>query len=371
MPVQDSMMAPQAAPVKVALAPAQNAFHSLFLLGEVEHLSGLSEWVIRVAGSFTPEERHTHALVFWGLHYAALPERDWPSFPAYLTYLAALDPVVLRDKMLMAYARFPLLEGEEKSWKVCEVPASFDMKEVLNDVDSYLRFLKARFPLHKIDEAIEAEAYTYALNPPAMQALIVSFLQKLWEEHLAEEWRRAEPMLRDAVEAFQQVDLSRMERLEAARFITGQELEAEHWQEILTDARGITFVPSAHVGPYVRKYCMGGETLWVLFGARLPEGSPVQAPDLSRTEIVVRLNALADETRLQILRLIADAGELPSQEVMNRLGLSQSATSRYLQQLSATGYLTERRCNGAKCYSLNPRRVEDTLRAIGSFLLGS
>ncbi len=368
MPVQDSMMTSQAASIKVALAPAQNAFHSLFLLSSVEHLSGLSEWVVRVAGSLTPEEKHRHALVFWGLHYAALPERDWPSFPAYLSYLAALDPVVLRDKMLNTYAQFPLLE-EGKSWKLCETPASLDMQEALKDVDSYLRFLRARFPLHKIDEEIEIEAYTYVLDPPAMQTLIVSFLRKLWEEHLAEEWRRVEPMLQDAVRAFQQVDFSRMDRLEAARFITGQELEAEHWQEILADARGITFVPSAHVGPYMRKYCMGGETLWVLFGARLPEGSQVQAPDLSRTEIVVRLNALTDETRLQILRLVADAGELSSQEVMTRLSLSQSAASRHLQQLSATGYLTERRCGGAKCYSLNPKRIEATLRAIGSFLL--
>jgi DNA-binding transcriptional ArsR family regulator len=109
----------------------------------------------------------------------------------------------------------------------------------------------------------------------------------------------------------------------------------------------------------------------VLFGARVPEGAQIHAPDLSRAEILVRLNALADDTRLRILKLISEGGELRSQEIMTRLELSQSAASRHLTQLSATGYLDERRCEGAKCYALNPRRIKDTLRAISAFLLGT
>jgi ArsR family transcriptional regulator len=109
----------------------------------------------------------------------------------------------------------------------------------------------------------------------------------------------------------------------------------------------------------------------LVFGARLPEGALIDAPDLSRAEMLVRLNALADDTRLRILKLVADQGEQRSQDIMNRLELSQSASSRHLKQLSATGYLNERRCEGAKCYSLNPERLEDTLCAIRNFLLGA
>ena len=50
---------------------------------------------------------------------------------------------------------------------------------------------------------------------------------------------------------------------------------------------------------------------------------------------------------------------------MQGLDLSQSAASRHLKQLSATGYLLERRFSGAKCYKLNPQRIRDTF-----FLLG-
>jgi ArsR family transcriptional regulator len=84
----------------------------------------------------------------------------------------------------------------------------------------------------------------------------------------------------------------------------------------------------------------------------------------------MRLGALADDNRLQILKLVSDQGELTSKELMSSLGLSQSATSRHLQQPSATGYLAERRCNGAKCYKLNPERLQGTLAAVAGYLLG-
>jgi DNA-binding transcriptional ArsR family regulator len=110
--------------------------------------------------------------------------------------------------------------------------------------------------------------------------------------------------------------------------------------------------------------------VWLLFGARLPLGSSVNAPDLSRSELLVRLSALADDTRLQILQLLKDEGELCSQDVQQMLALSQSAGSRHLKQLTATGYLTERRLEGSKCYSLNNERIEDTLQALSYFLKG-
>ena len=89
---------------------------------------------------------------------------------------------------------------------------------------------------------------------------------------------------------------------------------------------------------------------------------------LTRTEILVRLSALTDDTRLQILRQIAENGELRSQEIIDGLELSQSAASRHLTQLTAAGYLKERRCDGAKCYSLNVERVSDTLQAVAGYL---
>jgi DNA-binding transcriptional ArsR family regulator len=202
-----------------------------------------------------------------------------------------------------------------------------------------------------------------------MQDLIVGHLRRMWDLYLADEWARVEPMLQDSVRAFRQIDLSRMGRREAARYVAGPELDREKWEWVFERAERIVLIPSAHVGPYLGTFWTG-TTHWILFGARLPEGAQFHAPDLSRAEIVVRLGALADDNRLRILQQVAGGGELSSQEIMAGLGFSQSATSRHLKQLSATGYLLERRCNGAKCYRIDPERVEDTLRAVSSFLLG-
>jgi ArsR family transcriptional regulator len=163
-----------------------------------------------------------------------------------------------------------------------------------------------------------------------------------------------------------------MSKFEAAQLVLGEDLikeKEEHFKLMFEQVERLVFVPSAHLGPYFGKF-RAGNTVWMLFGARIPKGVQVYAPDLSRAEILIRINALADDTRLRILKLVSEEGELRSQDIMNRVELSQSAVSRHLKQLSATGYLSERRCEGAKCYTLNPNRVKDTLSAISLFLLG-
>jgi DNA-binding transcriptional ArsR family regulator len=366
MPVEESVVLPGAGSVSVALEPVHNALNSLLLVTKATKLSGLGEWVTDTATALTPEEHRRHALVILGLFPAVVPDRGWSSFPAYLDYLATRVPEELRDGMLASYARRPILPessgGEEDAGQ-----GSVDLEAVLQSAEAYLSFLRARYPAQVLNEEIEAQAYSYAVDPPAMQELIVSHLDRMWKEHLAPEWRRVEPMLEDAVSAYQQVGLTGVDRMEAARLVTGRE-PGEEWEQILQQPQQVVFAPSAHMGPYLGKLGAGG-TLWVFFGARLPEGVSIHAPDLSRAEILVRLNALADDTRLRILRLIVEEGEQRSSDIMVRLDLSQSAASRHLMQLSAAGYLCERRCEGAKCYALNTRRIEQTLRAVSTFLL--
>jgi DNA-binding transcriptional ArsR family regulator len=371
-PEPDFIVAPAVPPISVALEPAHNALNSLLLLVKADELSGLDTWVTRTAAALTPEQRHINHLVLIGVHFAVVPDRSFPSFPTYVDHLASLDPLVLRNRVFNAYAQVT----KEKE-KCCPPPdptsdqVSIDVGPLLEDVDVFLEFLKQRFPVEHLNIEIESEAHTYLNDPPAMQALIVSHFRSMWEEFLSPEWDRVVPMLQASVDAFRQISLGDLSRFEAAQRVLGRDMgkaEQEHWQAALERTERLILVPSMHLGPYVGKF-RSGDTQWMLFGARVPEGAHIHAPDLSRAEILVRLNALADDTRLRILKLIAEGGELRSQEIMTGLDLSQSAVSRHLTQLSATGYLNERRCEGAKCYSLNPRRIEGTLRAISAFLL--
>jgi DNA-binding transcriptional ArsR family regulator len=370
MPDQGFIVTPTTTLTDVALEPAHNVLHSLMLLAQSEYTSGFGEWVVRTAAALSAAERETLPLVTIGLHYAIVPEGSWPSFPAYVDHLAAMEPLALRDKLLDTYSRFPCLSGEGFQGMSAQ-PQPIDVEAVLADVDDYLAFLRMRFDPDHMDDALETKAYTYVVDPPAMQALIVSFLRTMWDKYLAPEWQRVEPMLQDAVRAFQQVDLASMHLPAAIEYVTGRDFEENKWTCILEHATRVTFVPSAHVGPYVGRYGVGCERAWILFGARLPQGVQINAPDLSRNEILVRLNALADDNRLHILKYISEQGERCSSEIMDKLGLSQSTVSRHLNQLAAAGYLSARRVDGAKCYQLHSERIEETLQAISAYLLGS
>ncbi|MBN1304241.1 MAG: winged helix-turn-helix transcriptional regulator [Anaerolineales bacterium] len=356
--INDFIEAPPHTNIRIELAPVPNALFSLMYLTKQEHLSGPGSWVTRVTEALLPEEKIEHYRIMIGFFYAIQPDRQWSSFPAYLDHLESLEPVSLRDKMLRSYTELTCIEGSGDS----------DWAEILKDSDRYLDFLYDRFPKEKIDADLEIWAYSYVIDPPAMQKMIVCHLRKMWDQYLEDEWNRIRLTLEKAVEAFQQVDYSQMSKYEAAEYITGHKLEENIWEHKGLKDDNLVFVPSMHVGPYIGTF-WDKDVTYVIFGARLPENANINVSALGQADIYARLNTLADETRLRIIKYIADNDESCSPEIMQALDLSQSAASRHLNQLSATGYLLSRRADGAKCYRLNPERIEQTLEAIRVFLL--
>jgi hypothetical protein len=92
---------------------------------------------------------------------------------------------------------------------------------------------------------------------------------------------------------------------------------------------------------------------------------------VGRAELRARLSALADETRLRILELLAQQDELHAQDIIASLDLSQSSVSRHLKQLVSMGYLYERRGEGAnKTYRLSSFYFERTFRALEQLVSG-
>lgn len=361
MPSPDTIVLPEVTTVEIRLDPVQTFINSMVLLVRSEELSGLSPWVYETAGSLTEDQMADHELVMLGLHYAVLPNRHWDDVPSYLAGLERSNPLALRNQLLDFYLDFKCCESQEE-----QIPAT--RESLLEDRDFFLDYLRSKFGEEAVISEVESKAFHLLNDPSAMQEKIVTHLRWMWEEYFQAEWERIKPMLADAVLAFQEIDFSQMEKDEVANYITGKEVGQEFWEKTNPDAAQLIFVPSAHNGPY-----LGGfhykNALGIIFGARLPRDTKMHAPDLSRNEITIRLSALADDVRLKILKSIAVEGELRSQEIIDQLELSQSAASRHLKQLSATGYLLERRCSGAKCYSLNKERVQDTMRAVEAFLL--
>ena len=360
MPIQNVISAPEDT-IQIGLEPTLNALQSLLLLTQADDLSGLGDWVIRTDQALSQEQRQRHFLVMIGFYNIVIPHRSWSNFASYLEQLKSMSPLQMRDTLMETYLKMPCKQGTTDDLQNAKETA-------LASQENYLQFLRERFDEMHIFPEVEKQAYRYLQDPPVMKDLVVSHLQSMWDQFLAPEWQRVKPMLQESVEAFRRLDYSGLSKLEAARLITGHKFDEEKWITHMDMAEQVLFVPNSHIGPYTGVFHVK-DKLVLFFGARHPDGVFQEAPDLSRAEILVRLSALADDSRLRILKYISENGEQRSQDIMQALDLSQSAASRHLKQLSATGYLNERRCEGAKCYDLNPERLDDTLQAIRSFLL--
>jgi DNA-binding transcriptional ArsR family regulator len=102
-----------------------------------------------------------------------------------------------------------------------------------------------------------------------------------------------------------------------------------------------------------------GRRAFIVGRARVPEGASVHSAVLDRSDLLMRLDALSDDTRLRIVEMATRDGTITTQMVMDELELSQSSASRHLTQLAATGILSVDGSERTKRYRTNPRRIDD------------
>jgi DNA-binding transcriptional ArsR family regulator len=356
---QTYILAPEAVNVHISVEPVFVVMDFLSDMAHLDHLSGINQRILEINETLTPERRLINRVIFGDLYAAITPRRSWADMAAYIDHLAKMDPITLRNNAIQ--------------W-MCEKDHEGMPKLTLDqalDQETYLNWMEESFVQKKNEKGIKydreyyEEVHNWLTDPVTTQKRIVEHFTFMWDNYLAAEWRRTRPMVEESVEAFQELDYSGLSALEAIRTITGRDM-SQIWPEW---PQNLIFVPSPYIGPYVGRWEAETEdTLWVIFGARLPEGARIKSPALSRSELTVRLNALADDTRLRIIELLTQYDELCAQDIINLLDLSQSAASRHLRQLTATGYLVERRKEVSKCYALNKERFDDTMRAVRRFI---
>jgi len=353
------LIAPQDVQVRFILSPAHNVLASLILLAS--DVSSPNEWAQQTLADLTKEQFEFNE---WTSPIAGmfLEQKEWPSFPTWVDHLETLDAREMRDQVVQKMLKKAAMHQEKK---LDELPS---VTELLRDQETFVSFFKQVHDCDKdFDQEQHEQEYTRLQDPVALQRAIVQHLRTMWDKYLATEWERNVPMLRESIAAFESIDYSSKSVQEILFQVTDRDLSQKR-DEIDQDIAELVFIPSPHLNPYIILIEHGVNSLWVVFGARIPQGATVQSPALNRSELLTRLNALADDTRLRILELLAQEGELNAQEVITRLKLSQSSASRHLSQLSATGYLVEQRHEGAKHYRLNLHRVQDIFDALKGFL---
>jgi ArsR family transcriptional regulator len=353
-PESELILAPERTRVRISAEPVANTLNSLFLLSQIHQLSGLDEWITQTAQAMSPELYERHRVIFQGLYFALSHDGTSETFEQYIDRLEKRDPKALRNRVLEAYLTLEPCDDRPD-------PGITQVEEILTSEQAFIDFLYIKFDPEKIDEPIERQSYRLLTHPNEMKQAIVEHLQTMWADFLQTEWLRTQPLVEESVEMLSEIDLGGKTDAEIAQLITGK--EREDWDRHFEAPRELTFVPSPHAGPYVN-FLKNENQLWVLFGLRVPEGSTGGSLDLSNAELLVRLEALADTTRLKILETVRANGEVCSQELIDILDLSQSSVSRHLRQLTASGYLIERRTESGKCYSINADRLKDTAASL-------
>ena len=359
-----SLPSQQTLAIRVAFEPIYNVLNSFSLLTATERLPGLNTWLVRTAAGLTPERRHANRLVFEGLRDALTPEEDVFDVPGYLKNLAEQDAYVIRDRVLERLSsRFSRRIPSEDGF------AGPDMARLLSDVQAYLtcvEYVQVDVPF---DPVLQTEIHALLNDAPALHHLIVSHLEELWKMFAAE-WKRVQSSLRWQVEMFT-YNLDKEATIdETFRMFTGRELPSDIPGR-LTDTSEIILIPSWHTGRQVTLW--ESETSMRLFFSEPPnyDVAMLRSAPVGRAELRARFDALADETRLRILELLAQQDELHAQEIIAALDLSQSSVSRHLKQLVSMGYLYERRSEGAnKTYRLSSFYFERTAHALKQLVSG-
>lgn len=84
-------------------------------------------------------------------------------------------------------------------------------------------------------------------------------------------------------------------------------------------------------------------------------------------------SAVADPTRRRLLRLLADADELPLHQITARFGVGRTAVSKHLAVLKEAGLVTDRKVGRETRYHLNAaplREIQDWVSFYDRFWAG-
>jgi DNA-binding transcriptional ArsR family regulator len=221
-----------------------------------------------------------------------------------------------------------------------------------------------RFLAPGITRAKLADIVALALHPADLKAAVLALYDTYEERFHAADFAASWEPLHGAAERAERLHESYLD--EAFADMTGNRLppEIEH---AAREVERATFVPCAHLGPYL-SYVLYPPELVVYFDATRPLGRPARngraAEEPLANADLAALRALADGTRLRIVAILRES-ELYAQEVVARLGISQSAVSRHLSMLESAGIVRVRPANGMKYYAVNTVRLKQLAESLG------
>jgi len=357
-PGRDLIAAPPTIAVRFEVSPVMALTNGLIIAHYETPLDNSERVLKSLVATLSEDHRNAHALVY-AIFSNAIPAVGDMSFPDFLQHFARLDATTLRNNALIWLKEHEGFAGIEA---------------LLQTEETYVTFMAqvAAQKGYDHEDGLMRQSYPYLIHPESMKSLMLEHMTFLWETLLEKEWAQHDARLRQSVEAYRQIDFGVLKSgYDAVEAVTGRDMRyAEVMKSVLESYRSFVFVPSPYLGPYLSWHentATGSKEAIIFFGPRQPDGVKKTPFASKRAELLVWMNALADDTRLQMVEMLLEEGEICAQDFIDRLQLSQSSASRHLRQLVTSGLITSRRQDVAKCYTLNQSRMSELVQAIQQF----
>jgi DNA-binding transcriptional ArsR family regulator len=132
----------------------------------------------------------------------------------------------------------------------------------------------------------------------------------------------------------------------------------------------LILAPTFWGAPFVFFDALDAETGIILFGAR-PQGTTLVPGDLVPENLLTALKALADPTRLRILRYLQESPCTPS-ELANLLRLRAPTVIHHLRNLRLAGLVQVTVTQESeRCYAVRDEGLEQSVQHLNSFISGA
>jgi DNA-binding transcriptional ArsR family regulator len=319
------------------------------------------DWLVNSRKRLDPEVRHDleTLLGFSGrlLYYIEEllmsfdpfePEQLEASFEDYLSHLNDMPP-----ESYLRMAAKSIQRIHEDLGRQVEVPPT-------GNRDGWRAFIEPGITRANLDEVVDL-----VLAPEQLRSRTVRLIERFWHESYGPEYERALPELQQAVRQASGRSYPSVES--AFTDLSGHRLP-EEVRAALDHVERVTFCPSYHLGDFVQFILYPPELILYFNCQRAVDASARRTRDhVVSEDLLPGLRALADGTRLRIVEMLRD-DELYAQEIVGRLGISQSAVSRHLSVLESADVVQVRPACGMKYYAINSQRlrqIAEELEQIG------
>lgn len=341
---------------RVSLAEA--LLNTLSLVTDAGYIEGLDPWVYVTHAALPPTLKRdmeavliliqkSDRLALWmrQLSPGAPPHRDFAAFIAWLNGFAEDDFQALVQSTLNNLAEY-CAEEDGKPFATPSPENTEALKECLG----------RKLSGEQLDRAVQL-----VRNPSELKAQFISVITRFWEQFYRQEYQRCLPLMERSV-AYHSHQNYGADFDAIFTAVTGRRPLKDRGP--YDDVERVIFIPSCHIGPYFIIH--DAEELRpavILHYNCRPTSAPEREEAPAIQDLFPPLKALSDETRLQILSLLAGR-ELYAQEIVEQLDISQSAVSRHLKLMLSGGLLNVRREDSMKYLSIN----KETLSALADRL---